>query len=502
MLGLVRSLPFTVVMIAIGAFAMFLPAIHAAIRGNWAIGRAFLYSGLLFLILFALLAVVTRARPVRRPGRSQLLTLVAAYALLPAMLAVPFYEGLGTTRFMSAWFEMVSSLTTTGATMYDPQRLAPALHLWRATVGWMGGFLTWVTAVAIFAPLNLGGYEVVSGNEIGEGAVGASQITQVAGTSERLIRFSSELAPVYVGLTLVLWVGMILVGETPLNAVSHAMSTMSTSGITPAEGPAAGFGAEALVFVFLIFAVSRSTFSRDGVGAGTRRLIDDPEIRMGAAIVTIVPLLLFLRHWIGAFDVDEEANLAAGLQALWGGIFTTLSFLTTTGWESASFAAARDWSGLQTPGLVLMGLALFGGGVATTAGGVKLLRIYALYKHGLREMEKLVRPSSVGGAGSAARRMRRKGAYVAWIFFMLFALSIALVMTLLSLTGLEFEASVVLTIAALSTTGPLADLAGATPISYGSLTDTARMILAGAMILGRLETLALISLFNPDLWRN
>lgn len=502
MQGLLRSLPFAVILVAIGALAMLFPALYAAIRQEWDLARAFLYSGLLFLILFTLLAVATRNRQVRRPGRAHLLTLVAAYTVLPAILAVPFYEGLGTTRFLSAWFEMVSSLTTTGATLFDPDRLAAPLHFWRALVGWMGGFLMWVTAVAVFAPLNLGGYEVVSGDEIGEGAAATSQITKIADTSERLIRFSGELAPVYGGLTLLLWTGLILAGETPLDAVCHAMSTLATSGISPGNGPAAGLGAELLIFVFLGFAVSRSTFSRDGVGAGSRALSADPEIRMGAAIVLVVPALLFLRHWIGAFEVDEEANLGAGIHALWGGIFTTLSFLTTTGWESRSFEAARNWSGLQTPGLVLMGLALFGGGVATTAGGVKLLRIYALYKHGIREMEKLVRPSSVGGAGSAARRMRRKGAYVAWIFFMLFALSIALVMALLSLTGIEFEASTILTISALSTTGPLADLAGQAPISYAQLGDAAKVILAGAMILGRLETLALISLFNPDLWRN
>ena len=95
---------------------------------------------------------------------------------------------------------------------------------------------------------------------------------------------------------------------------------------------------------------------------------------------------------------------------------------------------------------------MIGGGVATTAGGVKLLRVYVLYMHGRRELERLVHPSSIGGSGQRARRLRREGAYVAWIFFMLFAISIAAVMLALSLSGLDFEQSVVLSIAALSTT--------------------------------------------------
>ena len=81
----------------------------------------------------------------------------------------------------------------------------------------------------------------------------------------------------------------------------------------------------------------------------------------------------------------------------------------------------------------MLGLAMFGGGVATTAGGVKLLRVFALFKHGQREMERLVQPSSIGGAGQLARRFRRQGAFIAWIFFMLFAISIAAVTALLAL---------------------------------------------------------------------
>ena len=84
---------------------------------------------------------------------------------------------------------------------------------------------------------------------------------------------------------------------------------------------------------------------------------------------------------------------------------------------------------------------------------------------------------------------------------MIFAISIAAVMIALSLTGLEFEPAMVLTIASLSTTGPLANVAAETPISYATLAPSAKAILCGAMILGRLETLALIALLNPEYWR-
>jgi trk system potassium uptake protein TrkH len=85
---------------------------------------------------------------------------------------------------------------------------------------------------------------------------------------------------------------------------------------------------------------------------------------------------------------------------------------------------------------------------------------------------------------------------------MLFAISIAGVMLLLSMTGVQFETSLVLSVASLSTTGPLASVAAEHPISYAGVPDAAKIILAGAMVLGRLETLAIIALFNPDFWRS
>ncbi|MDZ7907629.1 MAG: potassium transporter TrkG [Gemmobacter sp.] len=186
---------------------------------------------------------------------------------------------------------------------------------------------------------------------------------------------------------------------------------------------------------------------------------------------------------------------------LWGTAFTALSFLTTTGFAAEQWVSARIWSGLETHGMILLGLAMIGGGVATTAGGVKLLRVYALFRHGQYEMEKLIHPHSVGGAGRRARQLRSGGSHVAWVFFMLFATSIAAVVAALTLVGITFDSALILAIAALSTTGPLATLAGEVPVRYAELGHDAKLILGVAMVLGRVETLAVLALLTPDQWR-
>lgn len=502
MLRRLSELPLLVLLMGITALSMWLPAAHAAILRDHETGRAFFYSGMILLILTAMIGIATVHSRARNPARANLAALVAAYVVLPVLMALPIVQALPDTSWANAWLEMVSSFTTTGASAYDPSRLPLSIHLWRAQVGWMGGFFILVAAVAILAPMTLGGIEVMSGRVPGRGVEGLSQITATADPARRVARQAAAILPIYAGITVILWIALLLAGEMNFPALIHALSTVSTSGISATGGlPREGvtFPAECAIFVVLFAALTRRLWPGSFAYDPGTRLRDDPELRLAIAVLLAVPAILFLRHWIAA---DQKASdLIAALGALWGTVFTTLSFLTTTGFTSADWVTARDWSGLETPGLVLAGLAIFGGGIATTAGGVKLLRVYALFRHGERELERLIHPNSVGGSGQSARRLRREGAYLAWIFFMLFALSIAAFVAALALVDIPFEPALILTLSALTTTGPLASVASADPISLAQLPALAKAILATAMVIGRLELLAILVLLAPDSWR-
>ncbi len=503
-LSALMRLPLSLLIWGIFAASMFVPASYAVVRNNHPASQSFFYAGLLGLICVVLIALARGGREQRFGALGQLLSLLFAFALLPVYLAIPMHDALQTTSFLNAYFDMVSAITTTGADLFDdPARLSNPLHLWRAQVGWMGGMLMWVAASAILAPLSLGGFEVTARGQPGRGATGATRI-QRADPRKRVLRIAVVLVPLYCALTLVLWVLLLISGETSLTALCHAMSVMATSGISPVggmNGAAAGLPGEALLFLFMFFALSRLTFSTDTSGDASARLDKDPEFRTALLLIVGLPLLLFLRHWLAALEVDATEDLTRALHALWGAMFTVMSFLTTTGFESADWDEARQWSGLGTPGLILMGLAVIGGGVATTAGGVKLLRVYALYLNGLREMRLLVHPSSVSGIKSGDR-IQRDGAFIAWVFFMLFAMSLAVISLALAALGVPFDHAIVLSVASLSTTGPLIEVAAETPIRLVELDAGAKAVLCAAMVLGRLETLAIIALFTPDLWRS
>ena len=490
--------PLYLVLLFQTGLAMLVPAIHGLIFESFAVARSFFYAALLLMLFSAFVGIaVKKQAKTALSQRDQLLILLAAFIGLPIFMAVPFQDSIQTFSFTDAYFEMVSSFTTTGMTLVDSASLT--LHLWRAEVAWLGGYFTLVAAAAILAPLHLGGYEVISASD---GSKGGGRLTQSdvrEGANARIGRWSQKIFPVYLGLTGLLWFGLTMSGESVSVALIHALSVMSTSGISPIggiENSVSGLWGELLIFAFLIAGLSRMTLLPDHPqGQG---LLKDREIRLGLIIVILVPVLIITRHWIASIDSETNATLAA----FWGGLFTTISFLTTTGFVSSEWGAATDWSGQGSMQIILVGLCIVGGGVATTTGGVKLMRVYALFGLGTKEMSRLLYPSAIGQTGTRGLRISRDGAQIAWVFFMLYALTLAAVMTALGLSGVEFEDATILAVSALSTTGPLATYAGQEAISIASLGDGAKWVLLITMVIGRVEALALISLLNPEFWRN
>lgn len=498
-MALLRQFPAFAILILISAGLMLVPAAYAARLGQWTVGRTFLYHALFFAILAVLLGLATMNRRPRNAARYHLTTLLAAYLLLPLVLAAPLVALVPPLGLGAGYFEMLSSLTTTGATLFDrPQLLPESIHLWRALVGWCGGLVVLVAAFAILAPLNLGGFEI--GQAGASGRLGVRSGT-VAESTARIVRSLQAIAPIYAGFTGGLTLLLILAGDVPFVALCHAMATLSTSGISPVgglEGARSGRLGEIAMAVFLFPAVSFRFYRPN-----TRRLmrLTDPEIQLMLISVVTITVVLFLRSFLGAAEIDRQDNLAAAMQAIWGSLFTVLSYLTTTGFESHDWRAMQLWSDLPDPGLTLLSVAVIGGGIATTAGGVKLLRIYALYRQGLREMDKLIHPSSLGRRGQGDQMISEGGPRIAFIFMMLFLTALAVVMLALSATGIAFEQSLGLAIAGLTTTGPAIGALG-DGLVYRDLSATARWILCAAMIVGRMDALVIVALFNPSWWRH
>lgn len=491
--GSLARVPLIVLMLGLTGLAMLVPAAYALILREHAVASAFAYPALAVAGVSVLLGLATAGRPLRPAMRSLLPVLTAIYMVVPAAMALPLAEA-AQMRFVDAWFEMVSAFTTTGASLIEaPRRLTDPIHLWRGLAGWAGGLFVLVSALTFLAPLRLGGFELLRPEPARR-----QDSAPVASVERRRLEGALRLVlPWYAGLTGGVWLALAMTGLAPFPALMLAMAALSTSGVLPRESlGAVGFLPEAILFAAMALSISRALTLPGTVPtmSGPGALRRDPEVRVAVAVVAAVVLLVVARHWGALYAAGSPEDFPDLGVTAWSTAFTALSFLTTTGFVAHDWIAASRWVDLTPPGLVLMGLALMGGGVATTAGGVKLLRIYAMTRLGAQEMARLIQPSMVDPGTEMQRFLAGRGARAAWLFAMVFAIVAVAVLGLVMLTGATLEEGLILTIAALTTTGPLIEVAGVPGLAWYTQPDAARAVLAAAMILGRLEILVVLAL--------
>ena len=249
----------------------------------------------------------------RNPARYHLLTLLLTFVLLPLVLAAPLVALVPDDRPRRRLLRdaVLPDHHRRHAVRPAAAAVAEPLHLWRALVGWAGGLMVLVTAFAILAPLNLGGFEIGQAGAAGPGGARSGTIEEA---TARILRTFRAIAPVYAGLTGALALVLILAGDSAFVALCHAMATLSTSGISPVgglDGGRAGRVGELAIAVFLLPAVSYQLLRLTPRRLWALRLTD-PQLQLMLISVLGVTAILFLRSFVGAAEIDRQDNLAAG----------------------------------------------------------------------------------------------------------------------------------------------------------------------------------------------
>lgn len=499
--------PVFALLLALLALGMLVVALQAATAGDWRTGRGFLYPAIFCGFSALGTAILFRRQGEGTSAQSELLSLLMVWVCLPVFAALPLILLSPALGISGAIFEMTAALTTTGGSAYRRASDVPdAIHLWRGMVGWYGGLISLAAAYVILAPRNLGGFEVTASMAQ---ATGRRQVVDLRVSAApfrgRVVRAMRVILPVYLGMTVLLGIAFNTFDKPGLVSAVHAMSIVSTSGITPLDSGFAAsgsFGVEAFALVFMILAASRVFYGGASQSGRSIPPREDPELGLMAVLIGCAVFAIFLRHWVGALTIDVAPDEVNGFEAFWGALFTTASYITTTGFNSYAWESARDWSGLSNPGLILLGLCLIGGGAATTAGGIKLIRAYAMVRHGVREIGRIAQPHSVAGSGAGARAVRRDGAFIAWAFMMLYIFALMSAVLGLTLTGMGFTDALIAGVAALSNTGPAFAQIAERELGFAGLGAAQHAILIVTMILGRIETLAVIALISPVAWQS
>ncbi|GLK71479.1 TrkH family potassium uptake protein [Ancylobacter dichloromethanicus] len=424
-----------------------------------------------------------------RAGR---LDRLAAYGLLlvlwigvPVVAAVPIAATTSLSP-LHAWLEAVSAFTTTGPVQIHAIENVPRATLgWLLTLQWAGGLLSLVGFVAVLGPAGMGGLPDRS-----------ARADLVAATHQTTLDDALRLVlPIYLGATILCTLTLFLLGVRLFEALGLAGAALSTGGLLPdADGIAAygHFSIKAVLIVFMLVGGTSVLWHRMLLTRRIRNALGQYE--------NIVFFVLCGGLGLAAAAIGfraGEGKLSVPL-ALEDGLFAAVSLVTTSGIEPHGGAFA------SLPVALVLAVIFVGGASFSTAGGIKIYRAGIMVLQSLRELERLVHPSAVHPRRLGQQNVTLQMMKAIWIMFGVACSTIAALTVALAPSMPSFEAAFVAVMAALSNVGPVYTAGWQPEVSWpdwGALPAYAQIILALAMILGRLEILVVLGLANFALWR-
>jgi len=408
--------------------------------------------------------------------------LLPLFATLPLLLAL--HQIGRPLSFTHAYFEAVSGLTTTGATVLSGLDALPvSVNVWRTFLQWVGGMGILILAVAVLPLLGVGGSQLFRAEAAGS--------VKDAKLTPRMTETAKGLWGVYAvfstSCALAYWLG----GMEPLDAVMHMFTTVSLGGLSFHDASFAHFQSPLLEGIALVFMlVASCNFAlyfvalRKGHWGGFWR---DPELRATLTALLGGGLFVSLLLWI--------KDVYAPLDALRHGMFNVISIATTTGY------ATVDYLGWPVFAPVLM---LLLSGVATSAGstgcGIKMVRMLILVKQARREMTRLVHPRAVQPVRLGNAVVDNHVIFSVLAFMLVYGGTVIGLSMVLLLTDLDLVTAFSAVLASVNCMGPGLGHVGPTS-NYAVLTDFQIWVCTLAMLLGRLEMLSFMALLTPAFWR-
>ncbi|CRI64215.1 Trk system potassium uptake protein trkH [Thiocapsa sp. KS1] len=444
----------------------------------------FVTSLLACVAVGALLVIATRRHLRELKSRDGFILVAAAWTLTAAIATVPLmlHEQLS---FADAFFETMSGLTTTGATvMVGLDQVAPSINLWRHTLNWLGGMGIIVLAVAILPLLGVGGMQLLRAEV--PGPIKDSKLTA------RIADTAIILWTVYLWITIACVVALKLAGMDWFDAICHAFATLSLGGFSTRDASIGAFHSPLIEVVIIVFMVIAALNFATHYTAWRARSLRAYWCDAEAKGVLVVLLVSTLGCTLYLLIVGTYSDALTALREV---SFNLISIATDCGFVSVDYA---QWP-IFVPFWMLF-LSCVTASSGSTGGGIKMIRTLILTRQSSREISRLIHPTMAAPVTVGGVQIPNQVVFAILGFMFLYAMSIVGLTFLLIFGGLDFISAFTAVIACINNAGPgLGQVGPAT--NYQSLTDYEIWVLSFTMLLGRLEIFSLLILFTPRFWR-
>ena len=446
--------------------------------------HSFISSSFVTIFIGILCILANLEKDLKLNLRQTFLFSTLAWVTVAIFGSLPFILSNQTFSFSDAFFESMSGITTTGATIISDLDNSPkSILLWRAIMQWLGGIGIVVMAITILPLLKVGGMQLFKM----EGPDSTEKILP------RTIEVAAIIISTYIVLTLFCGFFYWIFGMTVFDSVCHAMTTIATGGFST-HNDSIGFfknsNIEIVASLFIILGsipfISYLKFSQ-----GNRKIFfQDVQIKGLIYLLIFSTIIMFLY----LFFINYQGNLFEKIRI---SSFNVISILSGTGYVTDDFGLWGKFS------LIFFLFLMFIGGCAgSTACGIKIFRLQMLLIFLKNQVKKLIYPNSVIINKYNNQKISDEFIKSVIIFIFTFLFIFLIIAMLLSISGLDFITSISGAASSISNVGPgLGEIIGPNG-NYKNLPDLSKWILSAGMLLGRLELFAVLVLFFPSFWRN
>lgn len=411
---------------------------------------------------------------------------IVTFAWLGAVLfgMVPFLAAGTCGTVTDAFFETMSGVTTTGASVFgspgrEIEAIPKGLQFWRCMTQWLGGMGIVVLSVALLNWLGVGGYRMLKAETPGGVVYERDQ--------PRITDAAKDLWKLYIGLSLAEVVLLLVSGTSVYDAFCHAFTTMSTGGFSPHGESVAYFGAgtQWVIIAFMFIAGINFSLHAQLLRGRLKAVLKNAELRLYVGIAVVCSALGILM--VGA-DLGWE-------QRIRDVVFQVVAIGTTTGYATADYDA---WPQLMR--LLLFLLMFVGGCMGSTGGGMKVARFLIYGKALVRELHRPIYPHAVRPLRVGDRVLDPEIVANILAFGILYVACYLVGVLVMAACGYDLVTSASTAVAAISNIGP--GLAQVGPMAnWGHLPDVAKWVMSFLMLIGRLELFSVLILLTPWAWK-
>ncbi|UOO81593.1 TrkH family potassium uptake protein [Uruburuella testudinis] len=402
-----------------------------------------------------------------------------------AIAAMPFYLYFPHLSYTDAFFEAMSGLTTTGASvMTSLDTLAPSINFWRHMLNWLGGMGIIVLAVAILPMLGVGGTQLFKAEIPG--------IDKDSKMAPRISQVAKKLWMLYVAMTVLTCLALRWAGMSWFDAVCHAMSAFSLGGFSTHDNSIAYFNSVAVEAVLMLATVLGAISFASHFKVLRQRSLKpywrDEECRVLLVVLAVSITVVSFYLWHKQFyPTLQDAFRFVG--------FNFVSIGLASGYANADFA---KWPLVASLWMFFLSNVLASSG--SVGGGIKSVRAIVLFKFSLREMMLLLHPKAVRNVKVNGRSISERTALTVLAFLFVYFMTIIMFTFIMMASGLDFMSAFTAIIACITNAGPGLGEVGPAG-NYAGLNDFQKWLCTAAMLVGRLEVFTVFILFTPAYWK-